>query len=84
MLESLSPYQLLKASRPKSPTYIDTAPQKTDHAVVPAYEPPPSIPDAPANAAPSTQQSIRKQNQRTHYISDIHSRHAAAQRYLPT
>lgn len=82
MLETISPYQLLQASRPKSqPRSIPPA-QSTPSAAVSAPHPSacgaPSVPEQPQKA-PAFEPS-----RRTHYIAGIYSRHIAAQRYLPS
>lgn len=86
MLETISPYQLLQASRPKSPPRSSAAVQSapSDSAYIPQPSSsglPSSIPQA---AEPFTKAPAYEPAKRTHYISDIHSRHSAAQRYLPS
>jgi len=82
MLCSVSPYELLRASKPRqTPTVVtpydlyshSQQPMQADNAV-------PS-PDAqlPGDVhAPAQEASGEK---RTHYIAQIHARHGAAQRY---
>ena len=82
MLESISPYQLLTASRPKPSPLIVAARQNTQEAA-PAFEPLPPM-SGTLDIEQLRQPPILQQSRRTHYISDIHSRHIAAQRYLPT
>lgn len=83
MLESLSPYQLLKASSVKTPFHTPCDAFEKRNAATQAIEPPPLpiVPPVPSPDTPAAQ--IPPQFKRTHYIADIHSRHSAAQRYLP-
>lgn len=79
MLDSISPYALLRASKPQAPEVFTTAydrfsaaqhqtssqyPVEAMHHTVPFSEPQPDT-----NSAP-----IR----RTHYIADIHAKHTCA------
>ncbi|MBR3795208.1 MAG: hypothetical protein IKK34_04175 [Clostridia bacterium] len=85
MPDALSPYQLLKSSRPQSPTWISDYDRRITqanaqpieeqylHALVPAQE----------NTPLSDQKNALPPFKRTHYIADIHNRHAAALRHLP-
>lgn len=83
MLESISPYELLKASRPKSPTFLADYDQRLNSGPfaqalsIPAS----SMPDRPAVPPPSRVTTAPAK--RTHYIADIQNRHTAAQRRLP-
>lgn len=87
MLESISPYALLKASKPKPPAVIVTpydlysTVQSTAQPVAqsaPPVQPVPEAAPAPqaSPAAPAPYISAR----RTHYIRDIETRHDAALR----
>lgn len=86
MLDSISPYELLKASKPKGTPTITTAYDLYSAAqsvspsiVVPAAvstPPPPDVQEPAAPRIPATTVPTR----RTHYIADIQSRHNLAQR----
>ena len=77
MPESISPYALLCASRPKpAPTLVTAydlysqAQQRQEQSAPTARQPP----LRPLSSVPA---------RRTHYIADIHSRHSAALRHTP-
>lgn len=83
MLESLSPYQLLKACSIKAPhpTFHNTSEDACNAA--PVLDPSTIPVTHPSHTASQPSTHIPAQLRRTHYIADIHSRHTAAQRYLP-
>lgn len=92
MLESISPYALLKASKPRNTSGIITpydlystaqstaAPREQDPVRPPRLEPDPPAaqpaPPTPASAPVAPDLPVR----RTHYIRDIETRHNAAMR----
>ena len=84
MLESISPYALLCASKPRQPRSVTTQydvfslSQANSASAVPASSP---AGDPPAQRAPA--QSLPEPNKRTHYIADIHARHSSAMRRTP-
>lgn len=91
MLESVSPYELLKASRPRqTPTFataydlysaastqenLPRAQAASAEAAAPAPQPSDPAPKPCPTAAPPVR--------RTHYIADIKTRHNAAMRSAP-
>lgn len=79
MLESLSPYQILKACSVTTPEHTHHPALAYTHATEQTLNSaaPSSIHQAQDVMPPPIQQ------RRTHYITDIHNRHTAAQRYLP-
>jgi len=79
MLESLSPYQILKACSVTAQERAHHAAPEYTHTTSPALNPaaPSSIHQAQDVMPPPML------HRRTHYITDIHNRHTAAQRYLP-
>lgn len=85
MLDSISPYALLQASRPKPTPTLVTAYDlySAAHAAAqsdPAPDPqPPQRTDTPS-PIPAAQKPATR---RTHYIADIKSRHNAAVRRAP-
>ena len=89
MPESISPYALLRASKPKpAPTVItpydlysaaQAHPYQPEQPAPPSAEPPvPRHDYAPARPLP------RIPSGRTHYIADIHARHNQAMRRQPS
>lgn len=88
MLQSISPYALLCASKPKQPRSITTpydlfSLSQTGGAPQSA---PPQQEAAPAANMPARGQSepaALSPAKRTHYIADIHARHANAMRRAP-
>ena len=85
MLSSISPYELLCASRPKPVSSFITAydlySQTQNEYRNPVYQVPESMP-VPSNDTEFTQQSPSAAK-RTHYIAYIHARHNAANRLQP-
>lgn len=89
MLDSVSPYALLRASMPKPAQTVVTAYDLFSAAqqapVSPAQPPCSSTPPASASqeAPPAAQQSsvYSAPARRTHYIADIKTRHNAALRH---
>ena len=86
MLSSISPYELLYASRPKPVSSFNTAydlySQMQNEYYKPSIQVPESTP-APSNDTALTEQAPSA-TKRTHYIADIHARHNAANRLHPT
>ena len=86
MLDSISPYALLRASMPKpAPTVVtaydlfSTAQQATAaHASAP--QPPPAAQPSAQDTVPSAAVRLLPER-RTHYIADIKTRHSAALRH---
>jgi len=95
MPSSLSPYALLKASKPRQmPTVITTydlfsTAQMEPHSMSSATEQAeaspvnPRIQEYERNQTPFSPLYIPKSTQRTHYIADIHARHNAAGCHSP-
>ncbi|MGN0773124.1 MAG: hypothetical protein ACI4MP_04965 [Candidatus Ventricola sp.] len=89
MLESISPYALLCASKPKPAPTIVTAYDLYSQAQrsreqAPAPETPAPTVRAEAPAAQSTPRLLPSvPDRRTHYIADIKARHSAAVRRAP-
>lgn len=89
MLDSLSPYALLQASKPRQPNVVTTAydlfsaVQSSSPTVagVPQERSPEAPAAAPATEAPAAAASMPLvPRSRTHYISDIKHRHSEALR----
>ena len=86
MLDSISPYALLCASKPKQqtsqPTPYDLYSAAQHHAALPeTVKEPVSLPqERPYEAQRSAASLSSAQQKRTHYISDIHARHTSAAR----
>ena len=89
MLESISPYALLCASKPKPAPTIVTAYDLYSQAQQRREQiPPPQAPAAPAQAGTPAVHSpplplSSVPTRRTHYIAGIQSRHSAALRRAP-
>lgn len=79
MLESLSPYQILKACSVTTPEHAHHAAPEYTQATSPALNPAAASSVHPTQAVDPPPMLHR----RTHYIAAIHNRHTAAQRYLP-
>lgn len=89
MLESISPYALLCASRPKPAPTIVTAydlysqaqqrREQSSETPAPAAAQVADAPAEPSSPRPLSTVPVR----RTHYIADIQSRHSAALRRTP-
>ncbi len=87
MLDSVSPYALLCASKPKpTPTTVtpydlysavqSSPPPQMPPAPAPVYEEAPPAPPQPAPRTPASMPMVAAR--RTHYIADIKSRHNTA------
>lgn len=77
MLGSISPYELLKASRIKSPTFSMDYDQQVVQLASSHIAPPPSPASESAASQPRPRISTAPAA-RTHYIADIQRRHTAA------
>lgn len=88
MIESISPYALLCASKPKPAPTVVTAydlysqAQQSREQAVPANAPAPAVQEIAAAQSPARSISSVPAR-RTHYIADIQSRHSAATRRTP-
>lgn len=88
MIESISPYALLCASKPKHAPTVVTAydlysqAQQSREQPVPANVPAPSAQET-ATALPPARPLSSVPSRRTHYIADIQSRHSAATQRTP-
>ena len=86
MLDSVSPYALLRASIPKPPPTVVTAYELYSTAQHSGAQvvPPPAAPSNPPEDAPPAPDARRPSPyppaRRTHYIADIKTRHSAAVR----
>ena len=87
MPESISPYALLCACKPKpAPTVVTAYDLYSQAQRSPEPSAPPGAPAAPQADAPAPPQPYPRRAapaQRTHYIADIQSRHSAALRRAP-
>lgn len=87
MLQSISPYALLQASKPKSPSTMTTAydlysavqSSTAETAVMQPVSTPAS--EEPQQPAPPPYITPPAPPRKTHYIADIKSRHNAANRF---
>lgn len=86
MYSTLSPYQLLQLSRPHPSTWSSEYDRRITEAknVQNTEERPHPLSTLPQeNMSLSTQQAAPPPHKKTHYIADIHNRHAAALKHLP-
>lgn len=82
MNQNISPYELLKASKPRKPNTVTTPYDLYSAAQISATEPPEIISEqASSNAGQRAAVSVPSvPTRKTHYISDIQKRHNAALR----
>ena len=87
MLESISPYALLQASKPRPPKRITTDYDRFSLAdkAAPSASPTPTTlsPAHPAQPMEADPLQAFAPARRTHYIADIHARHSSAIRHAP-
>lgn len=82
MLNSTSPYALLSASKPRSVPFITTAydlySMSQVHEECSGALQPSSPPSLPSDTHLSAANPVYPQAKKTHYVKDIHTKHASA------
>jgi len=84
MAMALSPYALLRASKPKPPQTVTTSYDLYSLSLPAAVSPDVPTPQTDAvNPTTPEQSTASPPPRRTHYIADIHARHTSALRHTP-